>query len=41
VRRAVDLGKDLRRQGPPAEDERKMLYEQTAATVSKFSGGDT
>jgi GST-like protein len=33
VQRAVDLGKDMRRQGPPTDDERKLLYEQTAASV--------
>jgi GST-like protein len=37
VRRAVDLGKDMRRSGPPTDAERKMLYEQTAASVGKLS----
>ena len=31
--RAVDLGKDLRRQAPPSEEERRMLYHQTAQLV--------
>ena len=33
VQRAVDLGKDMRRSGPPTDAERKILYEQTAASV--------
>jgi GST-like protein len=37
VRRAVDLGKEMRRSGPPTDAERKMLYEQTAASVGKLS----
>ena len=38
VRRAVDLGKEMRRSGPPTDAERKLLYEQTAASVGKLSG---
>ena len=38
VRRAVDLGKELRRSGPPTDEERKLLYEQTAESVAKLSG---
>jgi len=38
VQRAVDLGKELRRSGPPTEEERKLLYEQTAASVRRQSG---
>ena len=38
VRRAVDLGKELRRSGPPTDAERKLLYEQTAESVAKLSG---
>ena len=34
VRRAVDLGKELRRSGPPTDAERKVLYEQTAESVA-------
>jgi GSH-dependent disulfide-bond oxidoreductase len=33
VRTAVDLGKDLRRKGPPSEDERRILFGQTARTA--------
>jgi GST-like protein len=33
VQRAVDLGKEFRRSGPPSDDERKILFNQTAATV--------
>jgi GST-like protein len=38
VQRAVDLGKEMRRSGPPTDAERKLLYEQTAASVGKLSG---
>ena len=38
VQRGVDLGKDLRRQGPPDEAERKILFEQTAATTGQRGG---
>jgi GST-like protein len=38
VRRAVDLGKELRRSGQPTDEERKLLYEQTAASVRERSG---
>ena len=38
VQRAVDLGKDMRRQGAATDEERKLLYEQTAASVDKLSG---
>ena len=33
VQRAVDLGKEFRRSGPPDEAERKVLFNQTAASV--------
>ena len=33
VQRAVDLGKDFRRQGPPSDEERKLLFNQTAAST--------
>ena len=33
VQRAVDLGKELRRKAPPSDEERKLLFEQTAASV--------
>ena len=32
VQRGVDLGKELRRRGPHTEDERKILFNQTAFT---------
>jgi GST-like protein len=32
VRRGVDLGKDLRRSAPPSDEERKILFNQTATT---------
>jgi GST-like protein len=35
VRRAVDLGKELRGAGPPSEAERAVLFNQTAATVKR------
>jgi GST-like protein len=38
VRRGVDLGKEFRRSGPPSEAERKILFNQTAASVK---GGGT
>ncbi len=34
VQRAVDLGKEFRRSGPPSEDERKVLFNQTAASLT-------
>ena len=34
VQRAVDLGKDLRRSGPPTDAERALLYDQTAKSAS-------
>jgi len=38
VQRAVDLGKDLRSTSAPTQEERKLLYEQTAETVAQLSG---
>jgi GSH-dependent disulfide-bond oxidoreductase len=35
VQAAVDLGKGLRRKGPPSEAERKMLFNQTARSVER------
>ena len=35
VMRGVDLGKDLRRKGPPSDDERKILFNQTGKPPSK------
>jgi GST-like protein len=38
VQRAVDLGKELRRSGPPSEDERRVLFNQTSKTAAGFGG---
>ena len=35
VRRAVDLGKELRRTAPPDEAERKLLFEQSSAHLKR------
>ena len=35
VQRGVDLGKELRRRAPPGEAERKILFNQTAASIGK------
>jgi GSH-dependent disulfide-bond oxidoreductase len=35
VQRGVDLGKELRRTGPRTEEERQMLFNQTARTVAE------
>lgn len=35
VQRGVDLGKELRRRGPRSEDERRMLFNQTARSVAE------
>ena len=35
VQRGVDLGKELRRSGPPSDAERRILYNQTAASVGR------
>ena len=35
VQRAVDLGKELRRKAPPDDAERKLLFEQSAATLQR------
>ena len=34
VKRGVDLGKDLRRQGPPSDHERKILFNQTGKQLN-------
>ncbi len=39
VRRAVDLGKELRRTKPPSDAERGVLFNQTARTVSERGSG--
>lgn len=38
VRRAVDLGKEFRRRAPPSEEERKILFGQTAKSIRNRSG---
>ncbi len=38
VQRGVDLGKDHRRQGAPSVEERKILFDQTAATATGRDG---
>ena len=35
VQRGVDLGKELRRRAPPGEEERKILFNQTASSIGK------
>ena len=35
VRRGVDLGKEYRRSGPPTEEERRVLFGQTAHTAGE------
>ena len=35
VQRAVDLGKEDRRRSPPTDEERKLLFEQNATTLSE------
>ncbi len=37
VRRGVDLGKELRRSGPPSRQERRNLFGQTAASIKRQS----
>ncbi len=38
VQRAVDLGKEFRRRAPPSDEERKILFGQTAKSVRERSG---
>ncbi len=38
VQSGVDLGKDHRRQGAPSVEERKILFDQTAATATGRDG---
>jgi GSH-dependent disulfide-bond oxidoreductase len=38
VQRGVDLGKELRRAAPPTEEERRILFNQTAQLVTSASG---
>ena len=37
VQAGVDLGKDLRRTAPPTDEERRLLYHQTAASTRAHS----
>ena len=37
VQRGVDLGKELRRAAPPGEEERRILFNQTARDVLRRS----
>ncbi len=37
VRRRVDLGKELRRNAPPSEEERKIMFGQTAASTAALA----
>ncbi len=37
VQRGIDLGKELRRHAPPSEEERRILFNQTASLVDKAS----
>ena len=41
VQKGVDLGKDLRRTAPPTDEERELLYHQTAKTITAISDRDT
>lgn len=38
VRRGVDLGKELRRNAPPTDEERELLYNQTARSTASLAG---
>ena len=38
VQRGVDLGKELRRKGPPSDEERRILFNQTARTQDEVAG---
>lgn len=37
VQRGVDLGKELRRSAPPSDEERKILFNQTASDIARDS----
>ena len=37
VRRGVDLGKEFRRSSPPTEEERRVLFNQTAHTARQHA----
>lgn len=38
VQRGVDVGKEFRRAGPPSDEERKVMFNQTAQTASEQGG---
>ena len=38
VQRGVDLGKELRRSAPPSDEERRILFNQTARTAIESRG---
>ena len=38
VQRGVDLGKELRRNAPPSDEERKVMFNQTAASTAALAG---
>ncbi len=37
VQRGVDLGKELRRNAPPSDEERKVMFNQTAASTAALA----
>ncbi len=39
VQRGVDLGKELRRSAPPSDEERKILFNQSAKSVGPSASG--
>jgi GST-like protein len=41
VQKGVDLGKDLRRTAPPTDEERELLYHQTAKSTAAMADRDT
>ena len=38
VQRGVDLGKELRRSAPPSDEERKVMFNQTAESTAALAG---
>ena len=38
VQRGVDVGKEFRRAGPPSDEERKVMFNQTAQTAQEQGG---
>jgi GST-like protein len=37
VQRGVDLGKELRRSAPPSDEERKVMFNQTAVSTAALA----